>query len=514
MPVCWGLKNFSPYGYGDGLRALCGECHSGVKTVEDLQNVRMPSSSRDYNGNGDTKEGIALEIKGLQAILMTTIQNYANEAAGTPVVYDPTTYPYWFEADKDGKPIKDKNGNPTAYAAWTARMLKAAYNYQVSVKDPGAFAHGGKYIIELLFDSLTDLNTAAKLTTKTDMSKMVREDAGHFDGAAPAWRHWDQNADKVYSYQVDAVCARCHSASGLPLLLKGSLLDSPIPAGNGLMCTTCHDSSNMPARLAVKDVTLPSGKVVTFVDKADSNLCIECHQARASKQTVDKQISDYTVTDPDAVVGPIKVNGADKAFSFINAHYLGVAGIWFGNQAQIAYEYDGKTYAGQNQHPAADGKNPGCVGCHDVHAGVVKTDLCQNCHTGIQSLQDLRGLGDSTDWNGNGNVKEGIQSEFQSFQDALLSEIMSYAKTKAGAAIVYDANAYPYWFSDTNGNAKHEPDEKPYSNWTARMLKAAYNFNYLSKTTGSVFHNARYAMQIDFDSIADLGGDVSKFTRP
>ena len=24
MPGCWGLKFFSPYGYGDGLRALCG----------------------------------------------------------------------------------------------------------------------------------------------------------------------------------------------------------------------------------------------------------------------------------------------------------------------------------------------------------------------------------------------------------------------------------------------------------------------------------------------------------
>ena len=491
----------------------CAGCHTGVKTVEDLLNVREPSSSKDYNGNGDAKEGIALEIKGLQAVLLSTIQNYANEAAGAPVVYDPATYPYWFAADKDGKPLKDKSGNPTAYSTWTARMLKAAYNYQVSVKDPGAFAHGGKYIIELLYDSIADLNAADKLTTKTDMSKMAREDAGHFDGAAAAWRHWDQNADKVYTYQVDKACTKCHSSSGLPQMLLGKDASAQ-PAGNGLMCTTCHDFKAMPARLIVKDVTLPSGKVVTFGDNADSNLCIECHQARASKQTVDKQISAYTVTDPDAVVGPIKVNGADQAFSFINAHYLGVAGIWFGNAAQIAYEYDGKTYAGPNTHVPADMKNVGCVGCHDVHGGTVKTDLCQNCHTSMKTIDDIRGMSDKTDWNGNGNITEGINAEFQTFQDALLAQIITYAKTKAGAAIVYDASSYPYWFTDANGNGKHDADEKAYSTWTARLLKAAYNFNYLSKTTGSVFHNAKYAIQITYDSISDLGGDVSKFTRP
>ena len=42
----------------------------------------------DYNGNGDVKEGIATEIKGLQDILYSSIQAYANEVAKTPIVYD------------------------------------------------------------------------------------------------------------------------------------------------------------------------------------------------------------------------------------------------------------------------------------------------------------------------------------------------------------------------------------------------------------------------------------------
>jgi hypothetical protein len=220
------------------------------------------------------------------------------------------------------------------------------------------------------------------------------------------------------------------------------------------------------------------------------------------------------VTDADAVVGPIKVDGKDKAFGFINAHYLGIAGIWFGTDAQIAYEYDGKTYVGANTHVPADMKNPGCVGCHDVHSGVVKQELCMTCHAGIKSVEDIRGASDTTDWNGNGNVKESIRAEYTSMLDVFGKQVSTYAKTKAGAAIVYDPNAYPYWFGDANGNGKHDADEKAYANWTARLLKAAYNYNFLNKNPGASMHNAKYVLQIIFDSIQDLGGDVSKFTRP
>ncbi len=489
----------------------CAECHTDVKAVEDLQNVREPSSAKDYNGNGDVKEGIAKEIQGLQVILLGSIQAYANEVVGTPIAYDAATNPYWFEADKDGK-IVQKDGAPVRYSKFTARLLKAAYNYQVSIKDPGAFAHGGKYIIELLYDSTADLNEAAKLKTKVDMSLMAREDAGHFNGAAAAFRHWDQNADKAFTYEVETACTKCHSAAGLPAMLAGKEATSQ-PAGNGFMCSTCHDVTAFPARLPVKDVTLPSGKVVTFGDKADSNLCIECHQARASKKSIDKQISDFAVTDPDAIVGKITVDGKDKAFSFINSHYLGVAGLWFGGDAQIAYEYDGKTYFGTNTHPAVDNK-PGCVGCHDVHSGVVKEELCATCHAGIKSVDDIRMS--QVDYNGNGKGfgQESVRDEYRAIRDVLVKQIAIYAKEKGGAAIVYDTNVYPYWFTDANANGKHDADEKAYSTWTARLLKAAYNYNFMTKTRGASFHNAKYSIQIVIDSIEDLGGDVSKFTRP
>jgi hypothetical protein len=35
--------------------------------------------------------------------------------------------------------------------------LRAAYNYQDASKDPGAFAHNSTYIMQLLYDSISDL---------------------------------------------------------------------------------------------------------------------------------------------------------------------------------------------------------------------------------------------------------------------------------------------------------------------------------------------------------------------
>ena len=77
------------------------------------------------------------------------------------------TYPYFcLDADGDGKADKNDRGAARGYNKWTPRLLKAAYNYQVSVKDPGAFAHGNKYIVQLLFDSIEDLGG--------DVSKLAR----------------------------------------------------------------------------------------------------------------------------------------------------------------------------------------------------------------------------------------------------------------------------------------------------------------------------------------------------
>ena len=202
-------------------------------------------------------------------------------------------------------------------------------------------------------------------------------------------------------------------------------------------------------------------------------------------------------------------------FSFSNAHYLGIAAMWFGTDAQGFYEYDGKTYVGTNPHVAVNGK-AGCIGCHDAHNGTPDEEACKQCH-GDVSMDDLRGMSSTADYNGNGDTTEGLRAEYRALRDVLYAEIQKYAKTTAGTGITYNPDVYPYWFVDANGDDKaDEVDGKTvaFSAWTPRLLKAAYNYNFLRKNPDVHIHNGKYGIQIAIDSIEDLGGDVTKYTRP
>ncbi len=495
----------------------CANCHEGVKTVDDLKNNRENGSLVDYNGNGDTKEGIYYELKGLQDILYSSIQSYAKEVAGTGIVYDAATNPYWFaDADGDGKPDQ-KDGKAVSYSTWTARLLEAAYNYQVSVKDPGAFAHNAKYIIELTYDSIDNLN--GKISKPVDMSKLHRDDSGHFAGDTMPFRDWDSEGE------VPAGCAKCHSASGLPEYLanggtevvtkSGVQITGVVgqPVANGFACSTCHDEANWPNRYAVTSVPFPSGVSLTFstekdadgnLKPVDSNLCIECHQVRESTVTVNNALAGK----PDDTVDP--------SIRFKNVHYFAAGATLFGDAAKGAYEYDGQKYLGQNTvHPLNK-----CTDCHEVHELSVKVDACKGCHTSVASSEDLqkiRATTDTTDWNGNGDVTEGVSAEIDGFRTALYAAIQAYAEKTAGTPLVYDAASYPYFFVDANKDGKADTNDKgpiSYNAWTPRLLKAAYNYQYSIKDPGAFAHNPQYVMQFLYDSIKDLGGDVSKLKRP
>ena len=268
----------------------CIECHS-PHTLEvqvdscvmchgegEPQDYRMEGSGVDYDGDGDLEEGIATEISGLQEVLYTALQAYSAEVAGTGIVYDSHTYPYFFnDLDADGEVGEEEATYANGYATWTPRLLQAAYNYQVSLKDPGGFAHGGKYIIQLLVDSIADLDSALA-------DGLARIDHGHFAGSEEAFRHWDEDGE------VQASCARCHSASGLPTYLEeGVSVTEPI--SNGFQCETCHGGEEWPARYAVDSVTFPSGAEVEVAEGDESGLCMTCHQGRASGKTVASAIA-------------------------------------------------------------------------------------------------------------------------------------------------------------------------------------------------------------------------------
>ena len=114
-----------------------------------------PGPTPDYNGNGDRTESIESEIKALADALYAQIQVYAATVIGAPIVYDSHAYPYFFN-DRNGNGIVDPGEAiyPNLYASFDAKLLRAAYNYQVSKKEPHGYIHNSKYIAQLLVDSI------------------------------------------------------------------------------------------------------------------------------------------------------------------------------------------------------------------------------------------------------------------------------------------------------------------------------------------------------------------------
>jgi hypothetical protein len=469
----------------------CQACHEGVASVDDLKNVRMEGSLVDYDGDGDTEEGIAAEIEGLQTMLFQAIQVYAIEKAQAPIVYDVATHPYFFlDTNKNGQTDPDEANGDNRYNAWTARLAKAAYNYQMSLKDPGAYAHGGKYIIQLLYDSVEDLNAA--LSNPVDLSEAHRIDDGHFAGSEEAFRHWDEEG------MVPAECAKCHSAEGLPVHLQNGTNIAVTPS-NGLECSTCHNDLTTFSRYEVAEVEFPSGAVLTL-DDPDSNLCLNCHQGRESTVSVNNLIEGL---EPDA---------GDESLRFLNVHYFAAGATLFGTEAKGAYEYEGKTYVGRNEHvEEADT----CIECHNTHALEVRVELCADCHDGVASEEDLRTIRESgDDFDGDGDTDEGMAAEIDTMREALYAAIQDYAQNTAGTALVYNTQSYPYFFADANGNSEADEGEEAFTAWTPRLLQAAYNYQYSSKDPGTFAHNGVYIIQVLYDSLEDIGADVSGMTRP
>ena len=229
------------------------------------------------------------------------------------------------------------------------------------------------------------------------------EASPHNDAAAEAFVHWDETEDQM----IPATCATCHSTAGYQDYLgadgtAAGTVENPAPVGSTITCVACHNE----AAENLSEVTFQSG--VTITGLGPEARCMVCHQGRATKTQVDGQIEKFSATDPDAVVAPIKENDKETAFGFINIHYFAAAVTLYASEVHGGYEYDGKTYDAKNDHvPEFDT----CVGCHDTHSLEVKIDKCAECHQGVASvddLKDIRMVSSAPDYDGDGDVTEGM----------------------------------------------------------------------------------------------------------
>ena len=172
----------------------------------------------------------------------------------------------------------------------------------------------------------------------TDMTEAKREyikkmwdQSGHANVASEAFVHWDEDVPRL----VSTGCAKCHSTEGLQqFLIDGSVhtavdLDVLEAAGkkNSIRCEACHTDENGTALRDASNVKFISGKEFEIAEPGA--VCMQCHQGRQSKASVDGLI---------AGAGNLTLDTPSSSLRFQNIHYKPAAATQMGTLAQMGYE--------------------------------------------------------------------------------------------------------------------------------------------------------------------------------
>jgi hypothetical protein len=95
---------------------------------------------------------------------------------------------------------------------------------------------------------------------------------------------------------------------------------------------------------------------------------------------------------------------------------------------------------------------------------------------------------------------EGKAHVVDDYKNDLYAAIQQYARNVGGTSIAFSPQAYPYWYTDTNGSGKIDPEKlKPdnaYKAHTPRLMQAVYNYTFALRDPGAGYHNACYATQL------------------
>jgi hypothetical protein len=329
--------------------------------------------------------------------------------------------------------------------------------------------------------------TASSGWAQHNAGAIIQMGVGHFNRDAEAFHDWDKVKE------IPAVCSRCHGAEKVPEYLKDGKNTPAQHVKNGFACTNCHADMLTYARHTVAKVNFPSGVTVNSGDN-DSNLCMTCHQGRESTAKVNKAIAGQPLDTPNP-----KLN-------FIHVHYFPAGATRYGTEAKVGYEYAGKSYVGRFAHMP---NVTTCTGCHEPHGGAVLVVRCGACHAGVKTLADLKTIRVSTKGDFDGNGKEqGLAIEIASLERDLYAAIQTYARNVGGKPLAFTRAAYPYWYTDTNGNGRIDPEEigmkNKYTAYTPRLLQAVYDYTYSLRDPGGYAHNGRYVLQLLHDSLDSL----------
>ena len=380
--------------------ATCGRCHfkedgSPVSSFTELEETRQFGFDGDIDGDG-AEESMKDEIAGLAGQLFQAIQNYAT-LKSTPICYDAATNPYFFKDNgtgggtagngvcEPGELASTNQYGQSGSGAFTPRLLRATYNYQYWVKEPGAWAHNPRYMIQVLFDSIKDLNQILPATASASTGGQVGYacvdaagvryamdsnggcssggartftpqrsfGSGHFAGASNPLRFRDTTVNTAGGFGYP--CLRCHSGQqGLEAYYgQSTFFDETAPYAaavapvQGFQCTTCHTPRDtdtdmkrlrdisatpvggvrFPGHLASGTILPASYTVVldsTKFAKPGDMICSSCHMSRDINGAAYDKYLDGTWSGFDVAGSAFLGTGTITAGAGGNIHISGL----------------------------------------------------------------------------------------------------------------------------------------------------------------------------------------------
>jgi len=352
------------------------------------------------------------------------------------------------------------------------------------------------------------VNSLAKQPTPIERISMDWWESGHADVNSISFTNWNEDDPP----EIPVSCAKCHSGRGFLDYLgqdgsQASSVDAPAVVESVISCMVCHNE----AADALEVAQFPSGDEINM--GRSNALCGSCHSGTTAGLRVDEVMGSF---DDDEVVPENRL---------ITPHYAYAAATWLGAESRGGYQYTGKEYVERFKH--ANGVET-CTQCHDPHTLRIRQDyqnvnanLCAACHSNVTGYPDYKEVFvDGIDYDGDGIV-EGVYYEIEGMREILERAIQTYAVEVISQPIGW-TDQFPYQFNDSNADGVISDEEaafpNAFTNFTPRLMRAAFNYQFSEQDPAGYVHNAKYMLQLLYDAIEDLSSVIGplevNLTRP